>query len=402
MKRAILAIAWIVGVGYARADDWPQWRGPTRNGLTHLSPRLAESFGDASLVWRSESLESGERGGRGSVAVADGKVFGLTRVASSTGSVDQLFCLDASNGETIWKTALAGATGEDPPSSTPCVEGDRLWIANMTNRVHCLDVTDGDEIWNREIERRKPKSVASSIVKLGGSVFLLADGLIALDADSGETRWRRDDIDGFQSSPSSYVLPDGSPTLICNERIETSCVDASDGTTLWTIPGGGLSTPVVAYEYGGDFLAVLSKSRKHGLTAYRLRGRAAPQKLWTQRVFDRGSSPVVHNGHVYAIAGGSAGHDARAMCVHLDSGTVAWDESIGFAEISSPIVVDDKVIAVCGSLVRIIAATPERFTDFGATDCRVTLCTSPAVSRGRLILRRPNGVVCYDLRADSE
>jgi outer membrane protein assembly factor BamB len=154
----------------------------------------------------------------------------------------------------------------------------------------------------------------------------------------------------------------------------------------------------VASEYGGDFLAVLSSSRRNGLTAYRLE-RDGPRQLWSFPVHDRGASPLIANGHVYAIAGGANGHDARAVCIHLDSGTLAWDETIDFAEVSSPVAADGKILAISGTFLRVIAAAPEEYSVLSLSDCSVTLCTSPAVSDGRLFLRQATGVICYDLRA---
>jgi outer membrane protein assembly factor BamB len=164
------------------------------------------------------------------------------------------------------------------------------------------------------------------------------------------------------------------------------------------VPDGGLSTPVVAQEYDGDFLVNMSGSRRSGLSAYRLTG-DGPQRLWNIEAFDRAASPVVYDGHVYAIAGGSNGHNARIVCVHVDTGIVAWEEIVDFAEVSSPVVVDGKVAAVCGTFLWRLQATPERYTVLSQADCQITLCTSPAVFEGRLFLRQANAIVCYNLRS---
>jgi outer membrane protein assembly factor BamB len=186
--------------------------------------------------------------------------------------------------------------------------------------------------------------------------------------------------------------------VICNSEKETHGVDPADGKILWSVPGGGKSTPVVAQEYGGDFLVNMSENRKTGLSAYRLTDKG-PQKLWTLKESDRASSPVVFDGHVYAIAGGNAGHGAHLLCVHLDSGKVAWEEIVDFAEVSSPVVADGKVFAVCGTLLWLLEATPEKYRVLSRADYRISLCTSPTVVEGRLYVRQVNAVACYDLRS---
>ena len=70
--------------------------------------------------------------------------------------------------------------------------------------------------------------------------------------------------------------------VICNTDKETHGVDPADGRILWSVPGGGKSTPVVAQEYGGDFLLNMSDNRRTGLSAYRLTDKG-PQKLWALR-----------------------------------------------------------------------------------------------------------------------
>jgi outer membrane protein assembly factor BamB len=377
------------------ADDWPQWRGRERNGRAARSPALAARL--SQWAWRSEGLPSGEEGGRGSLAVDGGRVYGVTRGAAGGGPADEVFCLEAGTGALVWKTALAGRAGVEPSSTTPCLAGGRLYIAASTDRLHALDAVSGKELWSAPLERREKGAMASSVAVAAGAAVLLADALAAFDAETGKRLWTQEAVAGHQSSPAVWEAGDGRTFIIANGRLETACVEARSGKVVWTVPGGGLSTPAVASEYGGDFLVVLSGSRRSGLSAYRLEA-AGPRRLWTVPVHDRGASPVIHDGHVYAIAGGGSGHGARAVCVHLDSGQVAWDEGIDFAEVSSPVIADGKILAVCGTFLRVIAATPEEYAVLSLTDTQATLCTSPALAGGRLFLRQASGVVAYDLR----
>jgi outer membrane protein assembly factor BamB len=387
--------------GSAFPGDWPQWRGPERNGLADRSPPLVARLSGSGWSWKTEKLPSGEEGGRGSLSVHEGKVYGLTRGTAGGAAVDEVFCLDAADGKLLWKSALRGDLRTEASSATPCLHRGRLHIAGSTDRLHSLDASSGSEVWSAPLERRKKEAIASSAAAAGDVVALLADVLTAFDAGTGKRLWTQERVAGHQSSPAVWNTAEGRSYFIANTGLETLCVDASSGEVVWTVPGGGLSTPAVSAEYGGDFLVVLSTSRQNGLTAYRLEA-GGPRKLWTVRVHDRGASPLVSDGHVYAIAGGSSGHGARAVCVHLDSGAVAWDEEIDFAEVSSPVIADGKILAVCGTSLRVIAATPEEYSVLGLADLSVTLCTSPAIAEGRLYLRQANGVICHDLRAASE
>jgi outer membrane protein assembly factor BamB len=385
------ALRLCVSCSAAAAADWPEWRGPGRNGLAERSPALAPTFPGSSPAWRSEPIAGGDRGGRGSPVVHAGRVYVL-----QAGEADEVYCLDADTGKTRWKVRLA-AGGKEAGSSTPCVAGGRLYVVGSGSRVYCLDADTGKPVWEGKLPRTGRAPVASSVAVVGKAAVVLADVLTGLDVQTGDVLWTQPRVAGHESSPARWSAT-GREYVVCNTARETHCVDPADGKVLWSVPGGGKSTPVVAQEYGGEFLVNMSDRRDNGLSAHRLTP-DGPRELWRLEASDRGASPVVCDGHVYAVAGGGNGHRARLVCAHLDTGKVAWDEVIDFAEVSSPVAADGKVFAVCGTSLLVVQATPERYGVLGRDDLRVTLCTSPAVAGGRLYLRQGDAIACYDLRA---
>jgi outer membrane protein assembly factor BamB len=386
----------IAAATHTAAGDWPQWRGPGRNGLEENSPALIDSLAGQAPVWQSERIASGDDGGRGSLVVSGNRVYGMTSLQSDSGRFDEVFCLDAGDGGTIWRSRLPDPAPEETGSSTPCVSGGRLYVVGSAGSIYCLDADTGEPIWTHQLSRKGSERISSSVAVVEGVAIVLADVLTGLDAHTGDLLWTQPTVAGHESSPAVWKT-DQRDFVLCNSKLETHCVDPANGEVLWSVPGGGLSTPVVAQEYGGDFLVNMGASRKNGLSAYRLTPQG-PQRLWTLRAFDRAASPVVFDGHVYAIAGGSNGHRARVLCVHLDTGKPTWEETIEFAEVSSPIVADGKLFAICGTLLWLVQATPERYTILGQHDPRITLCTSPALQDGKLYLRQADAVVCFDLR----
>ena len=377
--------------------DWPQWRGPDRNGLGPKSPALANSLAGLSPLWLADRIPSGDQGGRGGLIIHAGKVYGLASASSKSTATDDVFCLDAANGKTLWKARFPETGSAGAGSSTPCIVKGKLYVVGSGSKVYCLNADNGSPIWEAKLSRSGKEPIASSIAVVGKTAVLLADVLTGLDAETGKVLWTQDQITGHESSPAPWSSK-GRDYVICNSDRETHGVDPADGKILWSVPGGGKSTPVVAQEYGGDFLLNMSDNRKNGLSAYRLTDKG-PQKLWTLQESDRASSPVVFDGHVYAIAGGSNGHGAHLLCVHLDTGKVAWEEVVDFAEVSSPVVADGKVFAVCGTFLSLLQATPEKYSVLSQADYRITLCTSPTIVEGRLYVRQANAVACYDLRS---
>src|SRR5580704_11370938 len=116
----VLALAGMIGISTpAFAGDWPQWRGPDRDGLAPKSPALSNSLVGLSPLWLADGIPSGDRGGRGGLVIHDKKVYGLLSAVSK--STDEVLCMDAASGKTIWRVRLADATGNEAGSSTPCI-----------------------------------------------------------------------------------------------------------------------------------------------------------------------------------------------------------------------------------------------------------------------------------------
>src|SRR5262245_20260153 len=132
------AIAAALLVPTVAAADWPEWRGPGRNGLVERSPALVSSFPGQSPTWQSEPVPGGDRGGRGSPAVHAGRVYVLASVPSDAGAVDEVVCLNAETGKTDWKARLPARGGAEAGSSTPCVAGGRVFVVGSGSRIYCL------------------------------------------------------------------------------------------------------------------------------------------------------------------------------------------------------------------------------------------------------------------------
>src|SRR5437899_2533091 len=128
-----LAFSLLVPFGFAKPDrippaktaDWPQWRGPARNGICAETGLLrAWPKGGPKLLWDSRQVNGGSSVGTAysSLAITQGKIFTM---GDSKGT-GYAFCLDAETGRELWKTKV-GAGGGDGPRSTPTVEGAHVY-----------------------------------------------------------------------------------------------------------------------------------------------------------------------------------------------------------------------------------------------------------------------------------
>jgi outer membrane protein assembly factor BamB len=310
-------------------------------------------------------------------------------IASQEVGKDALYCLDAADGKTLWCRQYDKVPGRTDvwtaSSSTPCIADGRCYFAGADGALYCLNARDGTEVW---ATRYAAGIQNSSPLATDGLVVLLSDPAYAVQAADGKLVWKQPKAATRQSSAVAWTCA-GKNYLLGNSDGDLHCLDAASGALVWGTPGRGNTTVVLA----GDLMVAQSGSGDIGLAGYRLTATAA-QKLWHLAVGDRGASPIIHAGYVYAVAGG-----VRALCVGLEDGKVAWDQKVGGGEISSPVLADGKLYALVdgGQNLVMLRAAPAKFELLGKATVGALTCTSPALAAGRLYLRLNNAVACYDL-----
>jgi outer membrane protein assembly factor BamB len=319
---------------------------------------------------------------------------------------DFIVCLDAATGRQLWKSqefpgsAISRweATNHWGASGTPAILGGKCYVAGSAG-FYCLDVKDGSVAW----QAKTRPSNSSPLVALG-LVFFMNGGqnafdgeLTALSAQTGKRVWTQPKVQSANSSVAQWTTGDKSYLLCCGHG-GTYCVEPQTGEVRWQAPGGwsGDSTPVIV-----DDCAVVYTG--HGMQTFRITPEKA-ELIWERRLGDdRGASPLVYRGSVYAI-GGKFGRGGPAIrCFDLRTGEVKWQQKMDDAECASPLLADGKIIANVGQSwfpMHTIMFRPsaERFEKLGETPPgAVATCSSPAVADGKLYLRMDGAVGCYDL-----
>jgi outer membrane protein assembly factor BamB len=468
-----------------QAADWNQWRGAARNGVAADSPPLLDALPPMGLkpVWTSQDeIASAQNGGWSSPVVVDGKVYIFTHKKTRFGDnslpkpkypwlppenrggmsdeeyaqyernrrdedearskffrYDEVtFCLNAQNGQTIWKNERKSVYTRFPQSGSPAVVDGKLYTLGAGLVARCIDAVTGADVWQTSLPGQfRDEMMQSSFVVADGAAVVLANELFGLDAQSGQILWQTHQDDDRILHTSPVVWQNGELALvICNlPSGETICVDPKTGTQLWRIESfGGNSTPIVA----GDLLLTYGSSRKGGLRCYKLSLTGA-EHLWTcQRTADPGSSPVVVGNCVFVQG------ERRLACVSLADGTPLWmtDLDLNNPRYTSLVAADNKVVytfdgmllfaADAGQYRQLINAKfdtkgllaeetvfrkmlnideLERSADGQKEAERLWRekignggplpCATPAIVDGRIYLRLKNSVACYDLRSDS-
>ncbi len=401
----------------AVSADWPQWRGPNRDGVAPESPPLADAWppGDPKLVWRVDKLmNGGQETGHSSPVIANGRVYlyGYWRDAGTPdGAYDAIACLSTNSGSVLWRSIFPAVAGKCEPrdqGSTPCVVGGRLYLAGRL-RAYCLDAMTGKLLWQQPTgDTNLVWAIASSFAVVDGVAIMICAGVYGFDAVTGQIRWHREEAPGPWNPDGSGAGSLSSPVcwrhagkdyVVCCVK-SAELMDPATGGTIWKIPWtrgawsswNGHSSPAII----GDQMVLLEIDG--GMEGYPL-SLDAPTKLWHIPDHDCGTSPLIYEGHVYTIGGGDYSKPTSIRCADLQTGAIDWEKPTQPQGCSSPIAADGKIFGYLqfGRLLCMWKADPNHYTVLAATPVNADGYSSPAFADGRLFLRLNDGVACYDV-----
>jgi outer membrane protein assembly factor BamB len=254
------------------ADDWPQWRGPSRDAVWReggIVDRLPE--GKLPRKWTAK-VASGYSG----PTVADGRVFVTDRVSkemqTGDGDSERVLCFDASNGKPLWTytyDAPYTISYRAGPRSPVTIDGDLAYAVGAMGHFHCLNVVDGSVVWKRDLNSEY--KIAMPIWGISAAPLIYKNlviqqvggtggaCMVAFDKASGKEVWRAlNDCAGY--STPTVITQAGQDVLVCWTGDSVSGLNPMSGKVHWAFPFPpskmpiGIATPVVS----GDRLFVTS------------------------------------------------------------------------------------------------------------------------------------------------
>ncbi|MCI0414467.1 PQQ-like beta-propeller repeat protein [bacterium] len=155
---AFFSLIFITMTGFT--EDWPQWRGLNRDGISKETGILKNwSASGPKVLWR---IPLGP--GYSSLAVSQGRVYTMTDL----GTAEVAICLNASTGEQLWSLRMDSSyqSGQgDGPRSTPTVDGNFVYALGAQGKLYALNAKDGKKIWFHETGWRKRKAVFSGTLE---------------------------------------------------------------------------------------------------------------------------------------------------------------------------------------------------------------------------------------------
>jgi outer membrane protein assembly factor BamB len=409
MPRFPLALFCSVALALAvPAADWPQWRGPDRNGMSRETGWL-DGWPEGKppqVAWR---VEVGR--GHSAVSVARGKAYTL----GWDGQKDTVFCLDAKTGKELWKDSYPapGILQWPGPRATPVVDGDTVFTLSLDGQLRAYDAGNGKPKWQVKLPASYNPDVDYGFAwtpLAEGDLLILPVGKsgAAVRKRDGSFAWGNDGVHGACASPVPYTQDGKRGVAIVTtnpgrDSVAVVGIDPKSGKQLWRLAewpekwGAACADPVVGD--GKVFVTTAEQHKQGGRFATRPDGTLRPE--WSNRnLACYTGAPVLVGGHLYGVT-----VPGLLRCVEWETGKERWAER-GFGDHGSLIAADGKLIvqASSGGKLAVVGAMPDGYEELRTARVftgKPDTFTPPALANGRIYCRSYAGeVVCLKTGRD--
>ncbi len=424
-----------------RADDWPQWLGPQRDGVWRETG-IVEKLPTNGLKFRWRTPVGG---GYSGPAVAQGRVYLMDRQlatgaknppnAFARGEIpgsERVLCLNEADGKILWQHEYDSAYSVSyaaGPRVTPAVADGKVYTLGSEGNLLCLDAGKGTVLWSRDFKKEFDLKTpvwgfAGHPLVDGKKLICLAGGpgsvAVAYDKDSGKELWR-----ALSAKEPGYAPPmiyefGGQRQLIIWHPEAVNALDPETGQVIWTHPltpsvRSGMTIP--SPRKIGDFLFLTSFY--NGSLLLRVAG-PQPTVVWqSQKISEKDTdglhsvmaTPLIENGHIYSPC--SYG---QFRCLKLETGERLWET---FAPTSGKsarwghafIVKHGNrsfIFSEGGDLI-IARLTPEKYEELSRAHLidpvnrdpgRPVVWSHPAFANKSTYARNDQEIVCVSLAAD--
>jgi outer membrane protein assembly factor BamB len=381
-------------------DDWPQWRGPNRDGRSAETGLLKDwPAGGPALAWRA----AGAGEGYSSFATSQGRLFTL----GARGGTEYVIAFDAASGKRLWETAHGTRFSNDRgdgPRATPTIEGDRVYAFGASGDLSVLDAATGKVHWTVNVLKQFRGSniqwgLSESPLVLADRILVNAGGtIVALKKTDGTSIWTtQGDEAGYSSAVAHKVGEVTEAIYFTSNRVLG--VDVNSGRQLWSYGKvanrtANIATPIVrgnrvfvSSDYGtGSALLELVASGNNV---------SAKEVYFTRQMKNHHATSILVGEHLF-------GFDSSILtAMEFNTGNVAWqNRSVGKGSLTFA---DDRLYLFSeNGVVGLAEASPAGYREHGRFELktgRLPTWSHPVVSGGKLFLRDQDSIYAYDVRA---
>jgi outer membrane protein assembly factor BamB len=403
-----------------RADDWPQWRGPERTGISRETGLLKEWPKDGpQLLWKNPKVG----GGFSTPAVVGDRLY----LMSNTAGEESAVALSTKDGKPVWSTKVGKVGKNEGPQypgarSTPTVDGDRIYVLGSDGDLACLERDGGTIVWAKNLKKDfggKPGMWAySESVLIDGDTLICTPGgptatMVALNKSNGSVLWKCPVPEGDRAAYASAIIAEVGKVKQYVQFVHGGVigVDAKTGQLLWRYdqtkdPAANIPTPV----FHDDCVFTFAGRNGSGLNRLRVSNDA----VTSEQVYFNKKTSLDSIGGVVCVRDYLYGTDPNGelVCMEFKTGTVKWHHAcVGTAAVCYA----DGMLYVRGqggngfgpvkpSWVALVEATPNGYQERGRFQQPDRGKDRPAwphpvVANGCLYLRDQGVLLCYDVKA---
>lgn len=405
---ALVLIAFALAAGPAAGEDWPQWRGPTLDGISTEQDLPLEWSPADNVVWK---VPMPARSAATPIVWGDRIFLNVSYDPEKDGRLE-LWSLDKAAGKVLWKRPLG--TGNElkykqhMSTPSPVTDGETAWVMTGTGVIKAFDFS-GKELWSRDLQKDYGAfglqwGYASSPLLFGEDLVVQVlhgmhtddpSYLLRIDGATGKTLWRTvRPTQAIKESPDAYSTPmllhrGGKAEVVVLGGDVLTGHDPESGKELWRVgnlnpgnsPAGRLvASPVIS---GNRIFAFGKRGPIQAFEAPPEPG-AAPKLLWS---YDKGTdvpTPVSDGTYLFVI-----NDRAIAWCFAAATGKVVWGpERLPAGTYSaSPVLADGRIYVTTEEGLTVVLAAAPKFQLLAENDLASYTLSSPAISDGRIYLR---------------
>jgi outer membrane protein assembly factor BamB len=400
MARA--AVRWILLLVQAItfADDWPQFRGPSGQGVSQAKDLPVEWSETKNIAWKTAIP------GRGwsSPVLMDGRIWLTT--ASEEGRSLRAIAVDQQSGRIVQDVEVFRPEESLPinaknthASPTPLLEPGRVYVHFGTLGTAAVDADSGEVLWhNEDLKLEHKEGPGSSPVLYENLLIVHCDGMdvqyvVALDKKTGRTAWKADRSAPRHSNPDfnkAYSTPllisaDAQDQLISPGAHRVSSYDPQTGRELWWVDYPGFSN-VPRPIYGHGLVFVTTGYPRPQLWAIRTGGSGnvtdthVAWKLPAQAPAN--PSPILVGDELYLVSDGGV-----ASCIDAQTGKVHWKERLAGNYSASPLAADGKLFFASEQGVTHVLRPARTFEVLASNALDGRILASPAAVGSALFVR---------------
>lgn len=413
MQTTTIALALLIlVVGSARAENWPQWRGPDFNGVAQGTNYPVNWSATENIAWKTALPGTGTS----TPVVWEDRIF----VTCQDEGHNALISLNRS-GEKLWQTLFgderAGrnrkASGSNP---SPATDGEHVFVYYKSGDLACVDF-DGKTIWSKNLQEDYLEDtlwwdlgtspvltrdfVVVACMQNGGSSYV-----VAFDKLTGEVAWKQDrtlpaPVESGDSYTTPVLLRDGDKEiLVVLGADHVTAHDAATGQELWRVrdlnPSQNRNFRSIASPVVSDGLVIAPYARGRTLTAIRLGGSGDVTDSHVAWIKDEISAdvptPAAIDGRIYVC-----GDRGDVACLDIETGEKIWSDRTERARkpfSSSPILADGKLYVTREDGTTFVLAAGDEFELLAENTLGEATVATPVFVDEQILLRTGEHLYC--------